>query len=146
MSAHSSKALKCACGGYYIFSEYHWPHCHRNPDRVATAKDRLFESARKRGVVAAATVVIMLVGCALFAASAKAETVAYITQQTRVVLHKRLVFAGFPYVKINAVRCQTNGNESWFCIVHESSVQTGPLTYDFVVSVNGNNLHWAMQS
>jgi hypothetical protein len=52
MSAHSSKALKCSCGGYFIFPEYHWPHCPQNPERTATAKESLFEQARKpKGVV-----------------------------------------------------------------------------------------------
>jgi hypothetical protein len=45
MSAHSSKAMKCSCGGYFIFSEYHWPHCRTNPERTTTTgrKASLFE-------------------------------------------------------------------------------------------------------
>ena len=45
MSAHSSRAMKCACGAYFLFSEYHWPHCSRNPQRaiVSGRKESLFE-------------------------------------------------------------------------------------------------------
>ena len=91
------------------------------------------------------TMFVVLVGGAVFAATAKAETVAYITQQTRIVLHKRLVFTGYGYVKIGTIRCQTNGYDSWFCVVHESSPQTGPMTFDYVVTATANNLNWSMQ-
>ena len=99
----------------------------------------------KKLLLSFSVLAVLVVGAAFFATTAKAETVAYITQQTRILLHKRLAFAGYGYVKIGTVRCQTNGYDSWFCIVHESSPQTGPMTFDYVVTATANNLNWSMQ-
>lgn len=38
---HSRILLRCACGGYFQFPEFHWPHCAFNPANVAKTNPKL---------------------------------------------------------------------------------------------------------
>lgn len=73
--------------------------------------------------------------------SALAVTPAWVAQDTKKVVNKRLVFAG-ETVRATTARCEQETTTSFFCIVHLSG---GVGQFSYVVTISGNNISWKLQ-